>query len=275
VLWRGLTGGRSVHLADWPSLADATQVVPDDALVAAMDEIREIASVALSVRKAAGLRVRQPLAALTVATRGATRLRPFVSLVADEVNVRLVDLTEMVEHDERVSRRLAVNARAAGPRLGREVQKVIQASKAGDWSVDGDGVVICGGVVLEPAEYSLELVAAGSSSDAVGLLRSGGFVSLDTALDEELLAQGAVNDLLRLVQQARKDAGLNVSDRIALTLEVPDELWSAVQERLDQVQAETLATSVFRGETGPDAPGVAGGSVGAGVSARVAVARAR
>jgi len=275
VIWRGLTGGRSVHLADWPSLADATEVVPDDDLVAAMDEIREIASVALSVRKAAGLRVRQPLAALAVATRGAARLRPFVSLVADEVNVRLVDLTEMAEHDERVSRRLAVNARAAGPRLGRDVQKVIKASKAGDWSVDGDGVVICGGVVLEPAEYSLELVATGSSSDAVGLLRSGGFVSLDTALDDELLAQGAVNDLLRLVQQARKDAGLNVSDRIALTLEVPDELWSAVQARLDQVQAETLATSVFRGVTGPDAPGVAGGSVGAGVSARVAVVLAR
>jgi len=275
VIWRGLTGGRSVHLADWPSLADATQVVPDDDLVAAMDEIREIASVALSVRKAAGLRVRQPLAALAVATRGAARLRSFVSLVADEVNVRQVDLTEMAEHDERVSRRLAVNARAAGPRLGRDVQKVIKASKAGDWSVDDDGVVICGGVVLEPTEYSLELVATGSSSDAVGLLRSGGFVSLDTALDSELLAQGAVNDLLRLVQQARKDAGLNVSDRIALTLEVPDELWSAVQERLDQVQAETLATSVFRGVTGPDAPGVAGGSVGAGVSARVAVVLAR
>jgi len=219
--------------------------------------------------------VRQPLAALAVATRGAGRLRPFVSLVADEVNVRLVDLTEMAEHDERVSRRLAVNARAAGPRLGRDVQQVIKASKAGDWSVDDDGVVICGGVVLEPTEYSLELVATGSSSDAVGLLRSGGFVSLDTALDDELLAQGAVNDLLRLVQQARKDAGLNVSDRIALTLEVPDELWSAVQERLDQVQAETLATSVFRGVTGPDAPGVAGGSVGAGVSARVAVVLAR
>ncbi len=136
-------------------------------------------------------------------------------------------------------------------------------------------MVICGGVVLDPAEYTLELVATGSSSDAVGLLRSGGFVSLDTALDDELLAQGAVNDLLRLVQQARKDAGLNVSDRIALTVEVPDELWSAVQERLDQVQAETLATSVFRGEAGPAAPGVAGGSVGSGVSARVAVALAR
>ena len=273
VIWRGLTGGRSVHLAEWPSLAaDAAELVLDEDLVAAMDEIREIASVALSVRKAAGLRVRQPLAALTVATRGAARLRPFVSLVADEVNVRLVDLTEMAEHDDRVSRRLAVNARAAGPRLGRDVQKVIKASKAGDWSVGDDGVVICGGVVLDPAEYTLELVATGSTSDAVGLLRSGGFVALDTALDDELLAQGAVNDLLRLVQQARKDAGLNVSDRIALTVEAPDGLWSAVQERLDQVRAETLATSVVRGEAGPAAPGVAGGSVGSGVSARVAVA---
>ncbi len=274
VIWRGLTGDRSVHLADWPSLAFDSALPLDPDLVAAMDEIREIASVALSVRKAARLRVRQPLAALTVATRGAGRLRPFVSLVADEVNVRLVDLTEMAEHDERVSRRLAVNARAAGPRLGRDVQQVIKASKAGDWSVDEAGVVVCGGVVLEPAEYTLELVATGSSSDAVGLLRSGGFLSLDTALDDELLDQGAVNDLLRLVQQARKEAGLNVSDRIALTLEVPDRLWSAVQARLEQVQAETLATSVVRGAVGADRPGVASGTVGADVGVRVAVTRA-
>ena len=149
------------------ALADAAQVVPDDDLVAAMDEIREIASVALSVRKAAGLRVRQPLAALTVATRGADPAAAVrVSLVADEVNVRLVELTEMAEHDERVSRRLAVNARAAGPRLGRDVQKVIKASKAGDWSVDDDGVVICGGVVLEPAR-----VHAGAGGDRVVLGR--------------------------------------------------------------------------------------------------------
>ncbi|HZM67428.1 MAG TPA: isoleucine--tRNA ligase [Nakamurella sp.] len=274
VIWRGLTGGRSVHLADWPGLARGEHLPLDAELVMAMDEVREIASVALSVRKSAGLRVRQPLAELTVATHGPHRLWPFASLLADEVNVRFVELTEMAEHDERVSRRLSVNARAAGPRLGPDVQRVIKASKSGDWSVDDRGEVVCGGFVLEPGEYSLELVATGSSSGAVGLLRSGGFVSLDTALDDELLGQGAVNDLLRLVQQARKEAGLKVSDRIALTLDVPDELFGAVQARLELVKVETLATTVLRGAAGDQRPGVVGGTVGAGVPVRVAVVAA-
>jgi len=139
------------------------------------------------------------------------------------------------------------------------VQKVIKASKTGDWSVDAAGAVVCGGVPLADGEYALELVATGSSSDAVGLLRSGGFVSLDTVLDDELRAAGAVNDLLRLVQQARKDAGLDVSDRIDLTLTLPAELWDAVLARIQTVKAETLAVSVTH------APSV-DGEVAVGVS---------
>ncbi len=284
VIWRGLTGERSVHLTDWPRTAQdgfAGELTPDLELVAGMDEIREIASVALSVRKSAGLRVRQPLATLTIATRDAERLRPLVSLVADEVKVRAVELTELADQDERVSRRLTVNARAAGPRLGREVQQMIKAAKAQDWTVGDDGGVVCGGVALEPGEFTLELVAAGSSSDAVGLLRSGGFVALDTQLDDDLLAEGSVNDLLRLVQQARKEAGLQVSDRIALTLDVDDELWAAVRARVDVVRAETLALTVDRGVVEPGGPGVVAGTVGAGggdagpgAAVRVAVARA-
>jgi isoleucyl-tRNA synthetase len=271
VIWRGLTGERSVHLTDWPAAGE----LPEDAeLVAAMDEIREIASVALSVRKGASLRVRQPLASLTVATKNAERLQPFASLLSDEVNVRSVELTELADHDARVSRQLSVNARAAGPRLGRDVQQVIKASKSGDWTVADDGSVVCGGYPLLEGEYSLELVASGSSSDAVGLLKSGGFVSLDTVLDDELVAQGAVNDLLRLAQQARKEAGLQVSDRIDLTLEVPDELWAAVRARIETVKAETLALLVSSGDVGAERPGVVAGVVGAGVKVRVGVTRA-
>jgi isoleucyl-tRNA synthetase len=166
-----------------------------------------------------------------------------------------------------------VNARASGPRLGKDVQKVIKASKAGDWTVADDGSVLCGGFALVEGEFTLELVAAGSSSDAVGLLKSGGFVSLDTVLDDELLAQGAVNDLLRLAQQARKEAGLQVSDRIDLTLEVPDELWTAVRARIETVKTETLAILVSRGDACADRPGVVAGTVGSAVKVRVAVTK--
>jgi isoleucyl-tRNA synthetase len=159
---------------------------------------------------------------MMVATRDAASLASFAALLADEVNVRSVQVSELAEHDERVTRRLTVNARAAGPRLGKQVQQVIKAAKAGDWSVADDGSVTCGDVPLVEGEYALELSAAGASADAVGLLDSGGFVALDTALDDDLVADGLVRDVARGVQDLRKSAGLAVSDRIALKVETDD-----------------------------------------------------
>ncbi len=269
VIWRGLTGGRSVHLTDWPSVGD---LPADDALVAAMDEVREIASVALALRKSAHLRVRQPLASMTIATTDAGALREFADLLADEVNVQSVRIIELAADDTRVTRRLSVNARAAGPRLGSAVQQVIRAAKAGDWAVIDDGTVACGGATLTDGEYTMELTAAGDAGGAVGLLRSGGYVHLDTVLDDDLRAQGTVNDLVRVVQQARRDAGLQVSDRIGLTLQVPDDVWNAVFGHLAEVAAETLATSVSRGAL---EGGGFDGTVGDGAPVRVGVAVAR
>ena len=84
-IWRGLTGWRSVHLTDWPSLPGH---VANAELVAAMDEARAAVSAALSLRKAEKLRVRQPLRSLTVATADPAGLAPFRELVAEEVNVK-------------------------------------------------------------------------------------------------------------------------------------------------------------------------------------------
>jgi isoleucyl-tRNA synthetase len=250
VIFRGLTGDRSVHLTDWPGM---DELPPDADLVAAMDEVREVASVALSVRKAGKLRVRQPLASMTVAVHDAAALAPFAALLADEVNVRTVDVTELAEHDERVTRRLTVNARAAGPRLGKQVQQVIKAAKAGDWSVADDGTVTCGDVVLAEGEYMLELSAAGTSSDAVGLLGSGGFVALDTALDDDLIADGLVRDVARGVQDLRKSAGLDVSDRIELRVETDEPVATqAISDRRDWLSDQVLAVTFDSGR--PDEP---------------------
>jgi isoleucyl-tRNA synthetase len=277
-VWRGLTGGRSVHLTDWP---EAGELPADPALVTAMDRAREVASTALAVRKAAGLRVRQPLAAMVVSTANAAALQPFSALLADEVNVGSVTVVDLAEDDERIRRRLTVNARVAGPRLGREVQQVIKAAKSDDWWLTDDGVVTCGGHVLSEGEYTLELVAADDGSGAVGVLPGGGYVWLDTELSDRLLADGLVNDLLRVVQQARRDAGLEVSDRIVLTLEVSDGVWAAVHDRLDRVSAETLAVQVHRARparTDESTPseGAAGavGTVGDGEPVGVVIVRA-
>ncbi len=252
-IWRGLTGGRSVHLTDWP---DADALPADPQLVAAMDRAREVCSAALALRKAAGLRARLPLAELTVVTEDPAALEPFRALVADEVNVRAVTvraLEDAQEADFGVTQRLTVNARAAGPRLGRDVQVAIRAAKAGDWTVADDGTVTSGGVVLHDGEYSIETVVNESAygrrdssvrngnSKAVETLPRGGFVVLDTTVTPELAAEGLANDLIRVVQQARREAGLHVSDRITLTISASDGLQDALAAHRDRVCAETLA----------------------------------
>jgi isoleucyl-tRNA synthetase len=240
-VWRGLTGERSVHLADWPSADD---LPADHELVVAMDAVRDICSATSALRKARQLRNRLPLSGLTVVGAG---IGGFESLVADEVNVKQVRLLD-ADSDEAatygVAQKLTVNARAAGPRLGREVQKAIQGSKSGDWSVDADGTVTAGGLALVEGEYTLETVAGAASDDiAVGMLPGGAFVVLDTVVSPELAAEGLARDLVRAVQQARKDSGLDVSDRIALVLGGSAGTLAAAREHEQLIARETLATS--------------------------------
>jgi isoleucyl-tRNA synthetase len=244
-IWRGLTGGRSVHLTDWPEASDLPE---DAALVAGMDRAREICSTALGLRKAGGLRVRLPLQDLTVVTANAAALRDFGAIVADEVNVKAVtlrDVSEASEADFGVSQRLAVNARAAGPRLGKDVQRAIKGSKTGDWSVAPDGTVTAGGLALVEGEYTLETAvdeSARAGSRATAMLPGGGFIVLDTEVTPGLAQEGLARDLVRAVQQARRDAGLEVSDRISLTITGSQEVWEATVAHQSLIVEETLAT---------------------------------
>ena len=102
-----------------------------------------------------------------------------------------------------------------------------------------------GGLALVEGEYALETVAGSSDEDsALGMLPRGGFVVLDTAVTPELEAEGAARDLVRAVQQARKDAGLQVSDRISLTITGPEATLAAARTHEALVADETLATAV-------------------------------
>ncbi len=271
-IWRGLTAGRSVHLEDWP---DASKLPADDALVAAMDQVREVSSVALSLRKSAFLRVRLPLSKLTVVTAGASALAPFADLIADELNVKAVDLVELSLESASefgVIKRLTVNARAAGPRLGKNVQQVIQAAKAGDWS-QVDGNVVAGGVQLVEGEYELDLVADLASgtddtpTDLIGILASGGFLILDGKITKQLADEGLARDTVRQIQQARKDAGFDVSDRIRLELTGDADVIAACETHIELIKAETL-TLEYTLQTSEVADGVA---VGEGQSIAVSV----
>jgi isoleucyl-tRNA synthetase len=236
-VYRGLTGERSVHLTDWPS---ADELPADPELVRSMDLARDVCSVTLRLRKAQQLRVRLPLRSLTIATHGADQLASLSSLIADEVNVKEVVLSDDVAAV--ASTELQVVPAALGPRLGRRTQEVIAAVKAGAWRRDGD-VVVAGDVELFEGEYSLKLVVAGDGASAP-LPDGSGIVVLDVEVTPELLAEGTARDVIRLVQQTRRETGLDVSDRIELTLGVPQSVRRALQPFEQMVMEETLAVRV-------------------------------
>jgi isoleucyl-tRNA synthetase len=234
----GLTGNRSVHLTVWPVAVD---IPVDNDLVIVMDQVRDVCSTTLSLRKSHSRRVRLPLASLTVASPLALGLQPFVSIITEEVNVREVKLTADVAGVAR--HELQVVPAALGPRLGGDTQKVIVAVKKGDWKQQGD-VVVAGGYELQPHEYQLKLLAAVGDAEATAssaLPDGKGVVLLDIALTPELLAEGTARDIVRIVQQTRREADLGVSDRIHLILGLPDEVAQQVAPFADYICAETLA----------------------------------
>jgi isoleucyl-tRNA synthetase len=260
IIWRGITAERSVHLTDWPE----ADVLPQDAeLVVAMDQVREVCSVASSLRKAKKLRVRLPLQKLTVAVDNPRRLEPFTDLIADELNVKAVELTQDIDAYGRFE--LTVNARVAGPRLGKDVQAAIKAVKAGEGVLNADGSLTAGPAVLQPDEYSSRLVAA--DPDYTAPLPGGaGLVVLDATVTPELEAEGWAKDRIRELQELRKTTGLDVSDRISVVMSVPPQRADWAQTHRDLIAGEILATSFEFGEPADGVP------IGDGV--RVAIAKA-
>ncbi|MEZ5216750.1 MAG: DUF5915 domain-containing protein [Ilumatobacteraceae bacterium] len=141
-----------------------------------------------------------------------------------------------------MQRRCCRSCRPWPDRLGKQVQQVIKAVKTGDWSRDGDDV-IAGGVALHEGEFSLRLVPADEHASAA-LGTADGVVVLDLDVTPELEAEGLARDLVRMVQQARRDAGLQVSDRIALQITAPQAWIDAADTHRDLLCGEVLATAL-------------------------------
>ena len=244
-MWSGLVGVRerpsSVHLQDWP---DPSELPADHNLVSGMDRIRAAASTALSLRDSHGLRIRLPLGRAVVAGADVDDLAPFTDLLADEINVKSVELTDDVTRFG--SFRLQPNGRVLGPRLGPEVQKVIKMAKAGDWSANADGTVTVGDQVLQADEFELRLQPLDGVT-AAALPDNSAVVVLDTDVTPELEAEGRARDLVRVIQQERKDRDLQVTDRIRLTLDLSDTLADSLRPHLDWLQSQVLAVELAEG----------------------------
>jgi len=245
-VYRSLTGNESVHLEPWPS-SDELVLDADPALVAAMDRVRAVCSAAASIRKAKGIPNRQPLAVLTVATPEPEHLRPYEALIADEANVKRVELT--ADLDAAGEYVLQLVPAVLGPRAGAQMQQLIQAVKAGEWSRDGDDVVVAGRK-LQPDEYTLRLVPREATTSSP-LADASGVVVLSTEITPALAAEGLARFVIRKVNEFRRQEGLHVSDRIHLVVDTGghDDVRAAIDAHRATVTSETLAVDLV--EAGP------------------------
>jgi isoleucyl-tRNA synthetase len=234
-LWRILVADacdeapRSVHLAGWPEPAG-----PDDALLAEVAEVRRVVELGHQARGEAGVQLRQPLRRMFV--RGASAARSHAGEIADELNVKEVRFDEGPVAQAQVK----LNYPVVGPRLGARVKAVQAALDAGDYELPGDGTLRAAGEDLGPGEWTLgeRLAIAGFAlAEEDGLS-----VALDTALDEELLREKRVRDLIREINRRRKEGGLELTDRIVVTLPVSEA--DLVPEHGEWIKQETLAVEL-------------------------------
>ena len=272
-VYTGLAGEQSVHLADWP---DASLLPHDAELTVQMDRVRDGCSVGLSLRENAKLRTRLPLPKVTLAGADAIKMQPFVHLLQEELNIKDVAFAEDLEAFGTL--RLQVDAKALAQKLGKQMKDVLAATRSGDWRLDG-ATAIAAGVTLAAGEFVLQLqpkegftAAALSTNDVV--------LVLDTEVTPELEQEGVARDFVRLVQQARKDAGLHVSDRIVLTAEVDDATKAALSKHASYIQEQVLAVEVAYGPAAAIGDGAEGafaadGKVGSdgGAVVRLTVAK--
>jgi len=230
-LWRTLVldGPESVHLAPWPETAQ-----PDRALLDEIAELRLVVELGRQARSAAGIKLRQPLRAAIV--EGARLADEHVDEFLDELRVKSVALGgEEAPFELRVKPNLPV----LGPKLGKELGPVRAALEAGEFEELPGGRFRVNGHELEPGEVLVE--RTGREGWAVASA-NGVSVAIDTALDDELRLEGEGYDLIHLVNTMRKAEGLEVTDRIVLT--VPESQRALVERHGEWIGGEVLATEI-------------------------------
>ncbi len=252
-LWRNLSGPgapESVHLSDYPE-PDTSDV--DATLDVTMQAARDIASLGRTVRSDARVKVRRPLAEAIVHYSGDREaLQPLLGVIAEELNVKEVVFTESTE--QLGGWRAKPNFKVLGPKLGKRVKSLAEALAADDGTLAaalgrGEQVQLSLGglkkVGIEPGDVDLtQETKAGWGVATDGALT----VALDLEPTPQLKQEGLARDLVRVIQDARKAARLDVSDRIELGVDASGSVSEALDAFGDYISGETLATSITPGE---------------------------
>jgi isoleucyl-tRNA synthetase len=267
-LYVTLTGEASVHMSDWPAPGAADPAAPG--LAAEMEAARRLVVLGRAARTDAKARVRQPLPRAMVLHPGATVGPEVMAEVASELNVKAVDDVDTLSG--LMTWTVVPNFRALGPRLGPRVNEVKAALAAADGSalvarLEAEGAIEVAGERLTPDEVEVRA----TRHEAFALAEEGGWaVALDLELDDDLRREGLARELVRALNDLRKEVGLDIADRITLTVEGDEAVTHALRTHRDYVMAEVLAVELALAPP----PGTAHDLIVDSHPVRVAIARA-
>jgi isoleucyl-tRNA synthetase len=235
LVWERLGYTESVHLSKWPEVRES---FIDTQLSKEVNLVRAMVSAGLSIRAREKLRVRLPLtsAKVAVATDVARQLAPHVPVLCGELNVKGIEL--LSDASEIATPSAKVNARVLGPRLGGRVQEVIQKVREGNFEILGEGSIRIGDIELGAGEVEVGFVGKAGLAVESG---AGFVIALDTAISPELALEGRARDLVREIQDMRKEADLHIADRIELSIAGADDILAV---HADYIRAETLCMTI-------------------------------
>lgn len=260
-IFLGLNGNKrdgsiSVHLTSFP---DLSSVKIDKELVKTMDQVLEICNAGLFIRSTENIRVRQPISDLTIVTQDTLAVKPFEDLIKDELNVKEIIYQEDISLYANL--KLSINFPLVGKRLAHKMKDIIAASKKGEWKIESELLSISG-ETLSGEEFSLKLEPK-SARGAKALSSNDGVIIMNLEIDRELMLEGLARDIVRAIQQARKDAGFHISDRVVVSIESTGDTIEAIAQYQSLICEQTLSSF------GDAADGYATSCEVAGVEAKI------
>lgn len=206
---------KSVHLCNYP---DLSKFEINSELVDTMDTVLDICSHSLFIRSSENARVRQPLSSITIISKNNDKLKDFEDLIKDEINVKSVIYRDDLENY--AVKKLSINFPLLGKRLPAKMKDIIAASKKNEWEVTSGGLRICN-ETLNSDEYKLILEPHSHIKGASSFAHNSSLLILDLELTSELIDEGIARDIVRSIQQARKNADFAITDRILIDINLP------------------------------------------------------
>lgn len=227
----------SIHLQNYP---DVSNISVDTDLVNEMDLVKEICSVALFLRDKENLRVRLPLNQIKIISNNIENLKKYQDIIADEINVKNVVFEEDI--DKIATYILQVDLKKLGAKYGEKLKDIMKAVKDNKWKKLDDEKVEVAGIILENGEFSIKLKSKKETKNIQALSNNKALVELDLTITPELELEGLARDLVRIIQQDRKDANLELSDRIQLSFKTASAiLIKAIENNAEYIKNQTLS----------------------------------